>query len=46
MLVLLFLSSPEAFRTGVYLNQEETDSLHKKTQLLCFTDQKAESSRS
>jgi hypothetical protein len=34
MLVLLFLSSPEAFRTGAYLNQEGTDGLPKKNS--CF----------
>jgi len=34
MLVLLFLSSPEAFRTGAYLNQEGIDGLHKNPS--CF----------
>jgi len=34
MLVLLLLSSPEAFRTGAYLNQEGIDGLPKKAS--CF----------
>jgi len=36
MLVLLFLSSPEAFRTGAYLNQEGIDGLHKKNPVVLF----------
>jgi hypothetical protein len=36
MLVLLFLSTPEAFRTGAYLNQEGIAGLHKKQVVLFY----------